>query len=505
MVNLENFKKDFFASIVVFLVAIPLCLGIAIASGVSAEAGLISGIIGGIVVGALSGCPLQVSGPAAGLVAIVFEIIQKYGIQNLGPILVFAGLIQISFGMLGLGIWFKAVSPAVVHGMLAGIGVLIFSSQFHVMIDDLPQSKGFENIFSIPSAVIKAISINDGLTHHLAAFIGILTILVIILWSFAPPRLKIIPPPLAGVITATVLCSYLELPIKYVTIPGNFLDVITPLSLNNFNELLDWSILFEAIAIAFIASAETLLSSAAVEKMMPSSKTNYNKEIIAQGVGNSLAGLLGALPITGVIVRSSANVMAGAKTRLSAILHGIWLLIFIVFFPTILKLVPIASLAAILVYTGYKLMDLKVIKSLYKYGKVEVLIYLATISVIVFDSLLEGVIVGLFLSVVSLLYKLSHVDITLEDEKEEIFVRVKGSASFVCLPKLASTLDKIPVGRTVFVCLDEAGYVDHACMESLINWEKQYQKNGGTVFIEWDKIESRFFNKTKTKKPVSAT
>ena len=196
----NHFREDFLASIVVFLVAVPLCLGIALASGLSPEAGLISGLVGGIVVGAFSGAPLLVSGPAAGLIAIVYEVIQEHGMEKLGAILFFCGLLQILFGILKLGPWFRAVSPAIVTGMLSGIGVLIFASQFHVMVDDLPKSNAIQNIVSLPGAVIKGLTISSDTNHHIAAVVGVLTIVIMIIWKFAPAKLKVLPSALVGVL-----------------------------------------------------------------------------------------------------------------------------------------------------------------------------------------------------------------------------------------------------------------------------------------------------------------
>lgn len=495
----NSFKEDFFASIVVFLVAVPLCLGIALASGLPAETGLVSAIIGGIVVGLFSGCPLMVSGPAAGLVAIVYEIIQEHGIQRLGAILFFSGLLQISFGILRLGPWFRAVSPAIVTGMLSGIGILIFASQFHVMVDDLPKTSAILNITSLPSSVMKGITVSTDTNHHIAALIGILTFCIMIFWKFAPKKIKTIPSALVGVVVSIIVVEFFNLPIKHITVPDNFLTLIRLPSLRSFECLLHWDVLIESITIAFIASAETLLSSVAVDQMQTRHKTNYNKEVIAQGVGNSICGLLGALPITGVIVRSSANVNAGAKTRMSAIFHGLWILIFISLFPHFLERIPTASLGAVLVYTGYKLINLNAIKGLIKYGKSEFIICLITITVIVLDSLLEGIIFGIFLSSIKLLYNFSVIKISFEDlnDKDKMIVHIEGCATFINLPVLADELDKLPPEKEILILFKNLTYIDHACLDLLGNFQKQYVSKGGSVSISWSELEDRL-SKLKT-------
>src|SRR4051812_16793198 len=220
-------KQDLLASIVVFLVALPLCMGIAIASGAPPGAGLITGIIGGIVAGALSGCPLQVSGPAAGLAVIVYEIIQKHGFAALAPILVLAGVIQLAAGVLKVGQFFRAMAPAVVYGMLAGIGILILGAQFHVMVDDKPRENGLLNLLSIPESIQKGIFPVDGSSHHIAAILGLMTIAILIGWSsFAPKKLKWIPGALVAVVAATAAAQFLRMPVKYVNVPDNFLSSI---------------------------------------------------------------------------------------------------------------------------------------------------------------------------------------------------------------------------------------------------------------------------------------
>src|SRR5882672_531357 len=343
----NSFWDDFLASVVVFLVALPLCMGVAVASGVPPALGLITGIVGGLVVGFISGSPLQVSGPAAGLTVLIFEIVQQHGLKTLGAIVLIAGLLQIAAGLLKIGQWFRAISPAVIQGMLAGIGVLIIGSQIHVAVDDAPRGSGLDNLLSISESIWKGLIPVDGSTHHIAAAVGALTIGIMIAWSFAPKKLKIVPAPLLAVAVCTFLASYLQLPIKKVSVSANILTTMDLPSFASIAGAFQWPILGAAVAVALIASAETLLSATAVDRLHNGPSTQYNRELFAQGVGNSICGLLGALPMTGVIVRSSANVEAGAKTRLSAILHGFWILACVVALPFILNRIPTASLAAI--------------------------------------------------------------------------------------------------------------------------------------------------------------
>ncbi len=344
-----TFGRDFLASVVVFLVALPLCMGISLASGMPPTAGIITGIVGGIVVGMISGAPLQVSGPAAGLSVLVWQLVDQFGLQMIGVIVLFAGLIQLVAGLCKLGQWFRAVSPAVINGMLAGIGVLILASQFHVMLDYKPIGNGLQNLFGIPTSLMNAIS--EGGTHVQALGIGVLTIATIFAWSgFAPKSWRLFPAPLVGAIVgigAAMLLGFTD--IKYVDVPDNIWSTTIFPTPEKLWRITEWPVLVGAISIAFIASAETLLCATAVDQMHKGPRTKYDRELAAQGVGNTICGFLGVLPMTGVIVRSGANVEAGAETRASAIMHGVWLLLFVSALPFTLRYIPLSALAAILV------------------------------------------------------------------------------------------------------------------------------------------------------------
>lgn len=494
--------SDFLASVVVFLVALPLCMGIAIASGVpeeqAAAVGILTGIIGGLVVGSLSGCPLQVSGPAAGLAVIVGQYIADYGLPALGMIILIAGSIQLLAGALGLGQVFRAMVPAVIQGMLAGIGILIFAAQFHVMVDDTPPGVGVEfggivNLMTIPQAVWKGLTEES---HQAAAMIGVLTIVAVTVWSvLAPRRLRFFPAPLFGVVLGGLIATLFQLPVKYIDVPDNLFSAITLPAPELWPKLLDASILLAGLALAFVASAESLLTATAADALQQhASRTRYDRELAAQGVGNLCSGLLGLLPVTGVIVRTSANILAGARTRLSSILHGLWLLVFAWYFPELLRHIPIASLAAILVYTGWKLMNFKAIKVLWHIGLSEIAIYAATLGTVVVVDLLSGILAGVGLALLQLLYRLGRLHLQLIDqpERQRTLLRLQGAATFLQLPKLAAALEKIRPNVELHVDLQQLTYIDHACFELLLNWAKQHEKQGGRLVIDWDTLHARF-------------
>lgn len=490
-----SFSKDLLASFVVFLVALPLCMGIALASGVPPASGLVTGIVGGLIVSRISGCPFQVSGPAAGLAVLVAQLIQDYGIEMLGPVLLLAGLIQMLAGVFKLGQIFRAMSPAVVYGMLAGIGVLLFASQFHVMIDDKPRAHGIENLISIPSAIYKAFFPIDGSSHHIAALIGVLTITILILWEkFRPRRLKLLPGALIAVVVATAIAIGMRLPIQYVQVPANLLETLRLPAPSNLLGLIQAPLLLKAIAIAFIASAESLLSAAAVDRLHSEPRTDFDRELTAQGIGNMICGALGALPMTGVIVRSSVNVEAGAKTRLSGMLHGVWLLVLVVAAPTVLRMIPTSSLAAILVFTGYKLIEVENIRKLKQYGRFPLAIFFGTLVGIVVTDLLTGVLIGIVLTAISLIYHLSRLNIVIErDERNRrIDLYLEGAATFIRLPKLASLLEQVPPRTELHIHLENLAYIDHSCLDLLSMWAKQQEHTGSTLVVEWDGLVERY-------------
>lgn len=490
----KAFAQDLLASVVVFLVALPLCMGIALASGVPPSAGLLTGIVGGLIVGALAGCQLQVSGPAAGLAVIVYDLVQTHGIEMLGPIVVLAGILQLAAGLLRVGQLFRAIAPAVIYGMLAGIGILIFAAQFHVMLDDAPRGSGIANILAIPQAIWKGVFPLDGTVHHLAALTGVITILVLLAWNkFAPARIKWVPGALVGVVAATAAAQLAGMPINYVDLPG-LMDAIRLPGAAQLGAMLDWHLLMAAITVAFVASAETLLSATAVDQMHDGPRTNYDRELLAQGVGNTISGLLGGLPMTGVIVRSATNVAAGAKTRLSAILHGAWLLVLVALAPGVLRLVPTAALAAVLVYTGYKLVNPANIRRLRSFGPAPLAIYTITVIMIVATDLLTGILTGLALSLANVVYALSHISIKVKRDEtmRRIDLHLHGAATFIRLPELVDALEALPHDMEVHVHIRDLGYIDDACMAAISSWEKKRNERDARTIVEWEELMSKY-------------
>ena len=494
--------RELLASVVVFLVALPLCMGIAIASGMPPAKGLITGIIGGLVVGWLAGSPLQVSGPAAGLAVLVFELVRQHGIAMLGPILLLAGFLQLVAGRLRLGCWFRVTAPAVVYGMLAGIGVLIVLSQVHVMLDGVPKPSGLDNLSGFPAAVAQAI---PSLGWQ-AGLLGLSTMLVMWTWDkWRPQKLRFVPGALLGVGLTTGASLLLALQVKRVEVPDKLAEAIDWLRPADLLNLADPNLLIAAFAVAFIASAETLLSAAAVDRMHNGQRSDFDKELTAQGVGNMLCGIVGALPMTGVIVRSSANVQAGATTRFSAIFHGVWLLAFVLLLSSVLQSIPIASLAGVLVYTGFKLVDLKAFRGLARYGRMPMFTYAATALAIIFTDLLTGVLVGFGLTLAKLAWKASRLKISLVDlpQANEMELRLNGAATFLKVPALTQILAKVPAGNTLHVPLNYLSYIDHACLELFEEWGRANAAKGSKLMIEPRGLKRRLEGRLRTTRSMA--
>ncbi|MFB4391148.1 MULTISPECIES: SulP family inorganic anion transporter [unclassified Pseudomonas] len=484
--------RELLASVVVFLVALPLCMGIAIASGMPPAKGLITGIIGGIVVGFLAGSPLQVSGPAAGLAVLVFELVRQHGMAMLGPILLLAGLLQLLAGRFRLGCWFRVTAPAVVYGMLAGIGVLIVLSQVHVMFDTAPQPSGMDNLLAFPATLASALPQQSQAWQ--AGALGLGTIALMWGWErFKPQRLRFVPGALLGVAAMTALSIWLALPVNRVQVPADLSEAIDWLRPDDLLALADPTLLVAALALAFIASAETLLSAAAVDRMHNGQRSDFDRELSAQGVGNMLCGILGALPMTGVIVRSSANVQAGAQTRCSAILHGLWLLAFVVALSSVLQQIPVASLAGVLVFTGVKLVDFKALRSLGRYGRMPVFTYAATALAIIFTDLLTGVLLGFALTLLKLAFKAARLKINLVDldKPGHMELRLSGAATFLKVPALTQALDSVPTGTTLHVPLSNLSYIDHSVLELLEDWGRASRANGSRLLVEQRGLKRR--------------
>jgi MFS superfamily sulfate permease-like transporter len=464
-------RRDVLASVVVFLVALPLCIGVAVASGVPPELGLVTGIVGGLVAGSLPGSSLQVSGPAAGLTVLVYEAVHQYGLAVLGVIVLATGLVQLAMGALRLGRWFRAISISVVQGMLAGIGLVLVAAQVHTLFDGRSPGAALANLAALPGLIDDS---TDDPSALAAGAVGVGALAVLIAWPRVPRRLRTIPGPLVAVALAALVTAVFDLPVRRIQVRG-LLDTIHPLSLSGLSRLGEIGLLGTVAAFALIASAESLFSAAAVDRMHDGPRTRYNKELIAQGVGNTVCGLLGALPMTAVIVRSAANVQAGARTKVSRILHGGWLLVFTVAVPAALGVIPVTALAAVLVHAGWKLLSPREVGRLWRTERGEAVVLVGTAVAIVATNLFEGVLIGILLAIAKTAWDVSeiHVDVR-EDDEGPIKIRLTGNATFLRLPRVLDTLEAIPHGRPVELDLSGLRHLDHACRTALLAWADQH-------------------------------
>ncbi|MDX3521997.1 SulP family inorganic anion transporter [Streptomyces scabiei] len=469
-------RTDLTSSLVVFLVALPLCMGVAVASGVPAELGLITGIVGGLVTGLLPGSSLQVSGPAAGLTVLVLTAVQEYGLPALGLIVLATGLIQLALGALRLGRLFRAISLSVVHGMLAGIGLVLITGQLYTLADRKVPGSGTANIAGLYGLTIDVLLSDRAL---IAAGLGAGTIAIMALWKGLPARAQSLPGPLFAVGAATAVTVAFDLPVARVDVSG-LAGAIQPPALGDIGQLADVGLLTTIVAFTLIASAESLFSAAAVDRLHGGPKTDYDKELMAQGAGNTVCGMLGALPMTAVIVRGAANVQAGARTKASRVLHGVWLLLFAALLPGALGLIPTAALAGVLVHAGFKLLPVKELGPLWREHRGEAVVLVITAGAILVTNMFEGVLIGLVLAVVKAAWETSHVDIDVDNAAAgAVRVRIRGHSTFLRLPHILDTLERLPTHRPVELDLTGLRHLDHACMGALQNWTDQH--NAHTV------------------------
>ncbi|WP_318209577.1 MULTISPECIES: SulP family inorganic anion transporter [unclassified Streptomyces] len=475
---LRGVRQDFAASLVVFLVALPLCVGVAVASGVPAELGLITGIVGGLVTGVMRGSSLQVSGPAAGLTVLVAEAVRALGLPALGLVVLLAGLLQVVMGVLRWGRWFRAISLSVVEGMLAGIGLVIIAGQLYAAAGVTAPHGGLAKLAGLPGALTGASGATASLVS-LAVAVG--TVAVVVVWRRMPSRIRAVPGALVAVLLAALVTAVAELPVATVRVSG-VLDAVRLPGGDAFTGLVDVTLLGTALAFALIASAESLFSAAAVDRLHTGPRTDYDRELVAQGAGNAVCGLLGALPLTAVIVRSSANVEAGARTKASRVLHGVWLLLFAVLLPAVLAYIPLGALAGILVHAGWKLIPFRGVVTLWRTHRGEAFVLLATAVAIVVVGMFEGVLIGLVLSVAKAAWEASHLRMEHSDEGDGgVRVQLAGTVNFLRLPQILDSLEALPRDRQVVLDLSGVHHLDHACRAALHAWAERHTVAGSQV------------------------
>jgi MFS superfamily sulfate permease-like transporter len=497
----NNLKHDIPASIVVFLVALPLCLGIALASGAPLFAGLISGIVGGIIVGSLSGSPLGVSGPAAGLAVIVLNAITDLGAFDIFLVaVVLAGIIQLIMGFAKAGIVAYFFPSSVIHGMLAGIGVIIFLKQ-------IPHAFGYdadpEGDFSFMQ--VDGHNTFDELIHMMkfispgVMIISAVSLIILILWEtklFKKFKLtRLVQGPLVavviGIILNKVFAGIPELAVASnhlvsVPVPDSVDGFFSNFTLPDFSALTNSKVYITAIIIAVVASLETLLCVEATDKLDPLKRvTPTNRELRAQGVGNIIAGFIGGLPVTQVIVRSSANQQSGGKTKASAIIHGFLLLISIIAIPQVINLIPLGVLAAILLVVGFKLAKPALFKRMYSQGKGQFIPFIVTILGIVFTDLLIGIGLGMVVAVSIILYNNFRIPYKMNREnlegKDNIKIVLSEDVSFINKASILKALAQIPNNTHVVIDATNTKFIHYDVIEIIEDFEVNAELRNITV------------------------
>lgn len=415
------------------------------------------------------------SGPAAGLTVLVFEAVREFGLPALGVIVLATGALQLAMGALKLGRYFRAISVSVVEGMLAGIGLVLIAGQLYSAAGAKAPASGIDKIIGLPGALVDA----AGSASALASLaIGAGTVAVLVLWKRLPSRVRTVPGPLAAVGLATLVALLLNLPVATVEVQG-LLGSVQPPSLGSFGELAHVGLLGTIVAFTLIASAESLFSAAAVDRMHDGPRTEYDRELMAQGAGNAICGALGALPMTAVIVRSAANVQAGARTKASRVLHGVWLLLFAALLPNVLVYIPLPALAGILVHAGAKLVPVRAIVGLWREHRGEALILVVTAVSIVAVSMFEGVLIGLALAVAKTAWEASHIRLEVVDKGAgPVQAHLSGNATFLRLPKILDSLEALPQDRPVELDLSGLHHLDHACRTALETWAERHSAAG---------------------------
>ncbi|MGW1539089.1 SulP family inorganic anion transporter [Streptomyces sp. NPDC002309] len=468
---------DASAAVSVFLIALPLSLGIALATGAPLQAGLVAAAVGGLVAGRLGGSPLQVSGPAAGLTVVTADLIHRYGWRTTCAITVLAGLAQLGLGCLRVARSALAVSPAIVHGMLAGIGVTIAVAQLHIVLGGTPQSAVLDNLRALPAQLAHL--------HPAAVTTSALTLALLLAWPRLPGRagrlLRKAPAALIAVAGATAAASLAGLTLPKVELPEWSSHALAGLP-----EGPVLGLVAAVLSTTLVCSVQSLLGAVAVDKMAAARpglaarvpRSELDRELLGQGAANIVSGGLGGLPVAGVAVRSTANVHAGAVSRNSTMLHGVLVVLATLLMVSLLELIPLASLAALVMAVGIQMVSLNHIRTVTRHR--EVLVYVVTTLGVVVFGVLEGVALGIAVAVGVALHRLTRTRITHEVTAGVHHVQVRGQLTFLAVPRLSRTLHLVPQGADALVELD-GSFMDHAAYETLQDWQNTHTATGGAV------------------------
>ncbi len=475
---IENGKTDAVSGFIIFLIALPLCLGIALASGAPPIAGIISGIVAGTVANLLSGSYVTINGPAAGMIVIVAGAVTELGFAGALAVGVVAGAIQIVLGLVRSGKLTGFFPLSVIHGMLAGIGLIIMAGQIHVVVgNENPREHGIGILTSIPESVLDPVPAT--------ALVGLAAVVVMVAWPMLGNIAKVVPAPLVAVVVGTG--------IALVSGAGPRLDLgegglLAGFAAPDFSGILSGPAIKWIVLYVFVASLESLLTAEAVDKLDPwQRRSNMNKELIGKGAGNLLSSAIGGLPMIAEVVRSKANILNGARTRWSNFFHGVFLAVFVLAAPGLLELIPLAALAGILLVIGFKLAHPNDFRHALHVGKVDFALMVITAFTVLLTDLLIGVASGIILGLVwavvrgTSLGNLVKPAITLTEQGDQITIELRKALGFHNFIPLRSKLDTLPPGKTVTLDFTGIHYIDPTVLERLHDFEVSYALDGGTV------------------------
>ncbi|HWT49512.1 MAG TPA: SulP family inorganic anion transporter, partial [Mycobacterium sp.] len=417
------------------------------------------------------GSPLQVSGPAAGLTVVVADLISDLGWGVTCLITAAAGVLQVLLGLSRVARAALAISPVVVHAMLAGIAITIALQQAHVLLGGKSKSTVWHNLIGLPGQIIGA--------HRPGVILGVLVIVILIAWRWVPARLRPIPGPLVAIVAVTVVSVVFKFHVRRIELDESPLHALRLPDIPHGN----WgAVAIGVLTVALIASVESLLSAVSVDRMHNGPRTEFNRELIGQGAANIVSGTIGGLPVTGVIVRSSTNVNAGAKSRASAVMHGVWILLFTVPFAELVEEIPTAALAGLLIVIGIQLLKPAHIETAMKHG--DLAVYVVTAVSVIFLNLLHGVMIGLALAIALTGWRVIRARVQAEPVGDGWHVVVEGAAcTFLALPRLTRVLGSVPPGTVVTVEI-AVNYLDHAAYQAISDWQRQHCATGGEVRIQ---------------------
>lgn len=533
----KYWKSDSISGFIVSLIALPLCLGIALASGVPPMSGIIAGVVGGLLLSLTSGSYVTINGPAAGLAVIVLMSIQ--GFKEMAPanlnsyevdlfayqctlaVGVGCGILQLLFGFVKAGILSNFFPSSVVHGMLAAIGIIIFAKQFHTAVGVIPDASSMLGVIAeIPNSLINM--------NPKIALIAALSLIILIVWPLIRNKYaRKIPAALLTIIVAIPLGHYLNLdehhtysffgnneysvgPEYLVKLPDNIIDgIVFP----RFDYLFTWFGLQMVITYALVASLESLITAAAVDKLDPfRRKSNFNRELFAKGGGNIISSALGGLPIIAEVVRSSANINSGAVSRWSNFFHGGYLLLFILFLSPVIHQIPLSALAAMLMITGYRLASPKEFYKNLRIGKEQFIIFITTIIVTLVSDLLFGIAFGILVKLIihtingvpiKVLFK-PFITIQLDDAHKVFTIDIEHSAVFSNLIGFQKQLHKIPEGKTIIIDFNKTSFVDDTFLELIHSFGTEYKRNGGEFIVQGlDSLEALSSYKFSSRKKIN--